>query len=90
MMQIGYHHCMRTTLTLDDDLVAKVKAICGRTGESFRVVLNRLLRTALNERRDARPRKPFRIQARPLGLRAGLNLDSVADLLEQVDGPEKA
>jgi hypothetical protein len=77
---------MRTTLTLDDDVVAKLKTVCGRTGESFRVVLNRLLRSALNARREPLPKEPFRIQARRLGLRPGIQLDNIADLLEQVDG----
>lgn len=78
---------MRTTLTLDDDIAAKVKALCVRTGESFKAVLNRLLRAGLLSSRDRRPRAPFRVRARSLGLRAGVQLDNVAELLEQLDGP---
>ena len=37
---------MRTTLTLDDDVVALVESERARTGESFRSVVNRLLRKA--------------------------------------------
>jgi hypothetical protein len=29
----------------------------------------------------------FRVQARDLGLRPGLQLDNVTELLEQIDGP---
>jgi len=78
---------MRTTLTLDDDVAAKVKSICGRTGESFKVVLNRVLRAGLTSMRTQRPKDRFRVRARPLGLRPGVQLDNVADLLEQTDGP---
>ncbi len=78
---------MRTTLTLDDDVAAKVKAICGRTGESFKAVLNRLLRAGLASGKERRPKEPFRVRARALGLRAGVQLDNVAELLEQLDGP---
>jgi hypothetical protein len=78
---------MRTTLTLDDDLAARIRSICGRTGESFRTVVNRLLREGLHSRRERVPKEPFRVRARPLGLRPGLQLDNIADLLEQVDGP---
>ena len=78
---------MRTTLTLDDDVAAKVKALCRRTGESFRLVLNRMLRAGLAGRKDQRPKEPFRIQARRLDLRPGVQLDNVAELIEQLDGP---
>lgn len=78
---------MRTTLTIDDDVAAKVKALCRRTGESFKSVLNRILRDGLNARREQQPKEPFRVKARPLGLRAGVQIDNVAELLEQLDGP---
>ena len=80
---------MRTTLTLDDDLVAKVRAICGRTGESFKVVLNRLLREGLAAGRERRPVAPFRVKARRLWLKPGIQLDNVAELLDQLDGPSR-
>ena len=35
---------MRTTVTLDDDVAALIESERARTGESFRAVVNRLLR----------------------------------------------
>jgi|GEM_PF-2519058 len=35
---------MRTTITLDEDVVALIESERARTGESFRVTVNRLLR----------------------------------------------
>jgi negative regulator of replication initiation len=35
---------MRTTITLDDDVVALIESERQRTGESFRATVNRLLR----------------------------------------------
>lgn len=37
---------MRTTITLEDDVVALVESERARTGESFKAVVNRLLRKA--------------------------------------------
>jgi plasmid stability protein len=80
---------MRTTLTLDDDLAAKLKAETRRSGRSFRDTVNDTLRRGLATRRSALPRSPFKVVARDLGqLRPGLSLDSVADLLEQAEGPQ--
>lgn len=79
---------MRTTLTLDDDLAAKLKSEVRRSGRSFRDTVNDALRRGLASRRPAAAGEPFRVAARDLGdLRAGLSLDSVADLLDQVEGP---
>lgn len=78
---------MRTTLTLDDDVAAKLKAEARRSERSFRDVVNKVLRRGLAVRRPAAAREPFRIDARDLGhLRPGLSLDNVAELLEQVEG----
>lgn len=88
MMPIAYHHDVRTTLTLDDDVAAKLKAAVRRTGRSFRDVVNDALRRGLmTAPRAARER--FRVHARSLGgLRPGLSLDNVGDLLERVEGPD--
>ena len=79
---------MRTTLTLDDDVAAKLKAESRRQGRSFRDLVNETLRRGLTSRRPAGPREPFKIKVRDLGnLKPGLSLDNVGDLLEQVEGP---
>jgi hypothetical protein len=78
---------VRTTLTLDDDVAAKVKLESRRTGRSFKQVVNEALRRGLAERRTTRA-QAFTIRPRDLGnLRPGLQLDSIAELLEQVEGP---
>ena len=78
---------MRTTISLDDDVAAKLKAETRRTGKPFKQLVNELLRLALNRPRST-SREPFRIVARDLGaLRNGLSLDNVSELLEQAEGP---
>jgi len=80
---------MRTTLTLDDDIAAKLDAERRRSGRSFRDTVNDTLRRGLATLRNAPPRKPFKVVARDLGqLRPGLSLDNVADLIEQAEGPQ--
>ena len=77
---------MRTTLSLDDDVTARLKAEVRRTGLSFKEAVNRALRRGLSAERRGRV-EAFVIQARPLGLRPGLNYDKVGDLIEQIEGP---
>lgn len=80
---------MRTTLTLDDDVAARLKAEARRSGMPFKQVVNDCLRRGLLSRRvDGRP--PFRVVARDLGApRAGLSLDNVAELLEFAESMER-
>jgi hypothetical protein len=78
---------MRTTLTLDDDVAAKLQAESRRAGRPFREIVNETLRRGLASRRVAAPRQAFRVTTRDLGnLRPGLSLDNVAELIEQVEG----
>ena len=79
---------MRTTLTLDEDVAAKLKAEARRTDRSFRETVNEALRRGLAAPRAAAARRRFTVVARDLGdLRAGLSLDNVGELLERIEGP---
>ncbi|HKI14218.1 MAG TPA: hypothetical protein VKA12_04270 [Roseiarcus sp.] len=79
---------MRTTLTLDDDVAAKLRAESRRAGRPFKEIVNETLRNGLASRRVAAQRQAFKITARDLGdVRPGLCLDNVAELLEQAEGP---
>ena len=78
---------MRTTLTLDDDVAAKLKAESRRAGRPFRDVVNETLRRGLANQRITSQRCPFKVETRDLGdFKPGLSLDNVAELIEQVEG----
>ena len=79
---------MRTTLTLDDDVAAKLQAESRRAGRSFREIVNETLRRGLATRRLTAPREPFKVRPRDSGnLKPGLSLDNIGELLEQLEGP---
>jgi hypothetical protein len=78
---------MRTTLTLDDDVAAKLKTEAHRARRPFREVVNETLRRGLERRRAGTPRQAFKVTARDLGnLKPGLSLDNIAELIEHVEG----
>ena len=79
---------MRTTLTLDDDVAAKLDADARRSGRSFKETVNHYLRLGLNTKKAAKVKQPFKVRARSLGLRPGLNYDDIWGLIEQVEGPD--
>jgi hypothetical protein len=77
---------IRTTVTLDDDVLERVKQESKVRGLSFRETLNELLRQSFLLK-SARPKaKPFKVQPRHMGLRRGLPYDSTSALLEYAEG----
>ena len=87
LMSWLYHMVMRTTLTLDDDIAAKLRAEVRKSGHSFRETVNRVLRLGLNAPRVPVRNRKFVVRPRPLNVKAGVNLDNVAELVERLAGP---
>jgi hypothetical protein len=75
----------RTTLTLDDDVASRIDGEVRRTGRPYRAVVNDALRRGLEAPRPALA--PYRVDARPMGRRPGMDIDDVAGLLDLLDGP---
>lgn len=69
---------MRTTVTLDTDVAAKLKAIARQRGISFKEALNQAVRAGLGRQRGTA--RPFRQYTRPMALRPGFNLDKALQL----------
>lgn len=67
------HHddSMRTTVTLDEDTERMIRDAMRRTQRSFKVTLNEAIRNGLNRVSERRP--AFRVRARPMGLRTGID-----------------
>ncbi len=87
MMPAYYHHDVRTTLTLDDDVAAKLAQEVRRSGRPFRSVVNETLRLGLLRRSPEAARTPFRVRTHDLGMRAGIDVTNVEELFDRLDGP---
>ncbi len=69
---------VRTTVTLDPDVAARLKAVARERGLSFKAALNDAIRSGLDA--SSVPARPYRVRARPLGLRPGVDLDHAVRL----------
>jgi len=78
----------RTTITLDEDVRAKLQTEMKKTGKSFKETVNETLRVGLLSRQQIQKQKPFKVRAKNLGLKPGYSLDKVWDLIEEVEGPD--
>ena len=79
---------MRTTLTLDDDVAAKLKTAARKCGRAFRDVVNETLRRGMLQERVA-TRVPFTVKPKDLGLKPGLEFDNIGKLLDYLDDPAR-
>lgn len=77
---------MRTTLSIDDDVLDEARCLAERTKKPFRAIVNEALRQGLRILEKPAPRKPYVTQPRPLALRPGLQLDNIQELLSLLDG----
>jgi plasmid stability protein len=76
---------VRTTLTLDDDVAAKLKAAA--KGRSFRAVVNEALRAGLAAlEKRVPPRKPYQTRGFDLGPSLVGSLDNVEEVLSRAEG----
>jgi hypothetical protein len=78
---------MRTTITLDTDVAEALQAeMRRRRTNNFKETVNEVLRYGLLARRELSAGKPFKVRARHMGHKPGLNYDNTGELLEQLEG----
>jgi 2-iminoacetate synthase ThiH len=77
---------MRTTVRIDADLAAKLRRIARERGISFKEALNTMLRAGLGAQGGTA--RPYRLRARRLGLRPGIDLDRALHLAAALEDEE--
>jgi hypothetical protein len=77
---------VRTTLTIDEPLSILVEEEMKRTGESFKITINRLIEKGLSASKE-NVEEPYVVKPFPIALQAGMNYDNISELLDQLDGP---
>ena len=78
---------IRTTVTLDDDVVARLKEESRARSIPFRELLNTAVRSGLAAMQAKAAAAPFVIEPISMGWNPGLNYDDIASLIEYGEGP---
>ena len=80
--------CMRTTVDIDEDLLVQVKRVAAESHCTMRAVIEDALRADLAKRRGRRRSAGADqvITYGGRGVRPGVNLDSMAELLDLMEG----
>jgi Ribbon-helix-helix protein, copG family len=78
---------LRTTVRLDPDLAAQLRALARERGVSFNEAVNRMLRRGLTSAGGGSER-PYRLTPRRLGLRSGVELEHALRLAGDLEDAE--
>jgi CTP:molybdopterin cytidylyltransferase MocA len=77
---------VRTTLTLDDDVADKLKALAEQRRVSFKEVVNDALRRGLaTQSRAAKPARPFRVVPFASAFRPGVDPEKLNQLTDEIE-----
>ena len=76
---------MRTTLTVDPDVERLLKQAMHGEKQGLKSTLNAALRRGLAHQAPPVPVKPFRVEAKAMGLRAGLDPARLHDLADEIE-----
>ena len=83
--------CMRTTIRLDERLLAEAKEMAARSGLTLTALIEQALRESFSRRQERREHRPVKLPASGKGgLLPGVDLDdsaSLLDLMERDDTP---
>jgi hypothetical protein len=79
---------MRTTITIDDDVLERARALAAKLRTPFKSVINEALRSGLDQVERPTEQKPYKTRPHAMGLKPGRNLDNIQELLSQVEGED--
>jgi len=74
---------MRTTLTIDDDLMPLIEDLRRSQGLSFKGAVNKLLRAGIQCQTQSPKPRPYRTEPRKLRLRAGFDPMKLNQLVDE-------
>ena len=81
---------MRTTLTVDDDIAARIEERRRTDGQSLKQVVNQLLREGLRSSERQSEARPYRTKTHGLRLRPGFDAARLNQLVDELETEERA
>jgi hypothetical protein len=82
--------CMRTTLTIDDDLVRELREKAHQTGAPFKEIVNKAIRAGLEQIDKPKQIKPYKCKAYSLGYPPSADLNHALNLADRLESEEIA
>ena len=85
-----YGAVMRTTLSIDDDIAARIEERRRMTGQSLKQVVNQLLRAGLRSSERLPEARPYRTKTQKLRLCPGFDAVRLNQSVDELETEERA
>lgn len=79
---------MKTTINIDDDVLDQARAVASKLDVPFRRVVNDALRAGLQKVEISQERKAYKAPTFNMGLKEGINLDNIQEVIAQYEGED--
>jgi hypothetical protein len=79
---------MRTTLSIDDDVMERARSVAAKLSTPFKTVVNEALRAGLDQVEQPAKQRRYKTKPHQMGLCHGRNLDNIQELLAQIEGED--
>jgi hypothetical protein len=79
---------MRTTLSINDDVLERARAAAAKLSIPFKTIVNEALRAGLDQVEQPVKQRRYKTKPHKMGLRQGRNIDNVQELLAQIEGED--
>jgi len=79
---------MRTTLSIDDDVIERARAVAAKLRKPFRMIVNEALRAGLDSVEQPAKQRRYKTDPHSMALRPGRNIDNIQELLAQIEGED--
>jgi hypothetical protein len=76
---------MRTTLTLEPDVAARLKKRAQRDQVPFKRVVNDAIRAGLDAAEKGTKRPKYRVRPMALGIKPGIDMDKINQVLDEME-----
>ena len=68
---------MRTTLSIDDDVMERARAIAAKLSTPFKTIVNEALRAGLDQAEQPAKQRRYKTKPHKMGLRHGRKIDNM-------------
>lgn len=82
--------CMRTTLSLDDDVAAEIRRLRKARRAGLKELVNEALRLGLAKMQEEPARRAFRLETISAGKALVADVDCISRVLDELEGPRRA
>ncbi len=77
---------MRTTLSLDNDVLERARHLAAKQRKPFKAIVNEALRAGMSSLEKSARQKRYVTDSHAMGLRKHYDLDNVQELIAQLEG----